>query len=81
MKRNKGGVPPNPKVVDDGDQLLHPDKVAEMLGVSMGCLARYRREGSGPAFVKFGGIHKPVVRYRREDVRKWINERVQKVSK
>ncbi len=59
---------------DNGDELLTPDRAARLLGVSEGCLRGYRRRGIGPAFVKFGSGHKPVIRYRREDVRAWILE-------
>lgn len=54
------------------DRLLWPEQVAELLGVPIGTLANWRYQGRGPAFVKVGRH----VRYRRNDVARWIEARV-----
>ncbi len=51
--------------VDTGiSELLDPGQVASLLGVTVGCLARWRCQGKPPAYIRLNGI----VRYRREDV-------------
>jgi len=45
-------------------------EVAKLLNVSLACLRRWRLEGRGPKFRKFGSL----VRYRGEDVEAWTSE-------
>jgi hypothetical protein len=61
---------------DSGLQLLTPKQSAEFLGVSVDTLARWRVVGVGPAFVKFSRAKQALVRYRREDLERFIREHV-----
>ena len=49
------------------EKYLTPAEVAEMLGLSVVTLNRWRTQGTGPRYLKPGGR----VRYRPEDVRAW----------
>ncbi len=59
---------------DAGPHLLTPKQAAEFLGVSVDTLARWRVLGAGPAFVKFSRAKQALVRYRREDLERFIRE-------
>lgn len=50
---------------------LTPADLADRLRCSEVTLARWRREGYGPAFLKPGGRSKSHVRYRESDVQAW----------
>jgi len=52
--------------------LLLTDDVAKILLVSKATLDTWRSRGGGPAFVKYNRA----VRYRREDVDRFISERI-----
>jgi predicted DNA-binding transcriptional regulator AlpA len=67
IKKPKRVPPPN----GDPDQLLTPEETASMLRCALSSLARWRWNGEGPHFVKVGGN----VRYRRKDLRDWLDER------
>ncbi len=58
-----------PTPPDVNDELLTIDEVAEMLRVPVGTLRYWRHLGAGPHSFKVGRW----VRYRRGDVRAWIN--------
>jgi predicted DNA-binding transcriptional regulator AlpA len=49
--------------------------LAEELGLSPDHLARLRMEGGGPRFIKLSPGRTGQVRYRREDVEKWLAAR------
>ena len=49
------------------DDFMSPNDVATFLGLSPRTLERFRLEGRGPAYFKFGRI----VRYRRAETLKW----------
>ena len=53
------------------EPLLDEEQVADMLGVSLAALRRWRREGRGPRFIKVERL----VRYRREDVAAYVAHR------
>jgi hypothetical protein len=53
------------------DHLLKPDEAAAFLGIGVSTLAKFRIQGTGPAFRKFGRG----VRYSLEDLRRWADER------
>jgi excisionase family DNA binding protein len=53
------------------DRLLRPNEAAEFLGLGHSTLAKLRVSGGGPAFRKFGRS----VRYSREDLQRWADER------
>ena len=55
------------------DELLDTKTVARWLGVSPQWLEIGRGKGWGPPFVK---LSKNMVRYRREDVVRWLVERI-----
>lgn len=51
--------------------LANQKQVAEFLGYSEAGLAQMRYRGIGPRFIKLGGR---AVRYRWEDVEKWLDQ-------
>jgi predicted DNA-binding transcriptional regulator AlpA len=53
------------------DPLLHPARVAKVLGVSLSWLAKARLSGTGPRFIKIGRA----VRYAQSAVREYILSR------
>jgi len=56
----------------NGKRLLSPREVAKILGTSRSTLARWRREGKGPKYLKLGEGMFAAVRYRGSDVRAFI---------
>lgn len=54
------------------EQLMKPDEVAQVLGLSPAQLAQQRYKGTGPKFVKVNGRR---VRYRRADVEAYVESR------
>jgi len=46
-----------------------------LLGVRPATLYRWRRAGSGPPYIKFGG-KRGIIRYRQSDIREWLDSRV-----
>lgn len=56
--------------------LLTPAEAATYLSVSPRTLETWRSKLIGPPFIKPEGISR-VVRYREDDLAKWINESVQ----
>ena len=59
--------------VGDGDELLNTSALAELLGVSTQWCEIARGGDYGPPFVIVGNH---LVRYRRTDVRAWLEQRV-----
>ena len=53
------------------DALLTTKPLAERLGVTEGCLAKWRITGEGPAFVRIGRR----IAYRPEAVNDWLASR------
>lgn len=53
-------------------KLMYQDDLMAELGVSRPTLQRYRREGTGPAWVRLPG---GAVRYRQSDVDLWLEAR------
>ena len=51
-----------------GDVLLIPEEAAQVMRSRPQTLARWRSEGKGPAFVKYG---RGRVFYRRADIEEW----------
>ena len=58
------------KMLADGPKRVRAKKAAELLGVACSTLARWRTEGSGPVFIKFGHA----VRYDVSDLNRWLDE-------
>ena len=50
-------------------------EVAEYLGVSKAHLARLRCFGDGPPFIKLGADERAAIRYRKEDILAFIEDR------
>jgi len=77
MKR-KPNFPNFPPVADipEGERLLRPREVAELLSVSMGTIRGWRsrnpRTGEGPEFIRVGGLR---VRYSLRALREYLSER------
>lgn len=55
-------------------RLMTPDEVSELLHVGVRTLANWRSDGKGPAFIRTGDRHSPVL-YREPDVAAWIDSR------
>ena len=53
------------------DELLSQHEVAKILKVTVGTLANYRCDGTGPRFIKGGRIQ-----YRKRDVLAYLESRV-----
>ena len=51
---------------------LSPGELAEMLGLHVGTLENWRREGVGPSFIRMNQTPRGRVRYLREDIDAWI---------
>jgi excisionase family DNA binding protein len=54
-----------------GSALLSPQQLADYLGVPLATVYRWRYEGTGPRGIKVGKH----VRYRRQDVERWLETR------
>jgi predicted DNA-binding transcriptional regulator AlpA len=63
-----------PKFVhkDDGDELLDAASTAAFLGLSERTLERWRRERTGPSFIR---LSVRAIRYRLSDLRAWRDGR------
>jgi predicted DNA-binding transcriptional regulator AlpA len=53
------------------EPLITEVELSERVQVSLACLRRWRLRGEGPQYIKVG----PLVRYRPEDVERWITAR------
>jgi hypothetical protein len=53
-------------------ELLTPKETAKTLKITTAALSRFRREQRGPAFTRVGKL----VRYRSEDLDKWLAEQM-----
>lgn len=53
-------------------KLLYPKEAANLLGLSVRTLERYRCVGLGPKFLKLSRS----VRYREEDLIEWLEQRL-----
>lgn len=58
----------------DQDQLLTVDETAALLKISVEQLKEWRMRGEGPKILRLG--HR-TVRYRRSDIRAWMDEQAQ----
>jgi predicted DNA-binding transcriptional regulator AlpA len=56
--------------------LLHERETAELLGMSVHWLRRKRWEGDGVPFIRLGDGSKGAIRYRLEDIDRYIAARV-----
>jgi hypothetical protein len=62
--------------MNEGDVLERPEEVARRLRRPPSFLAKARSAGSGPPFLKVGGL----IRYRRSDVDAWLQGCVRSVT-
>lgn len=53
------------------ESLLTTQQVAEIIGISPDTIARYRRQGNGPKYLRLGNN---LIRYRRSDVEEWLDK-------
>ncbi len=53
--------------------LLSEKETAKLLGFSIRSLQKWRTTGEGPLFVR---VSARAIRYRREDLNRWIEERI-----
>ncbi len=62
----------------NGERLLIPDEVAEIFQLAPESLSRWRQNGEGPRFVKFGRGRTAPIRYRLTDVLDHIERSVRR---
>lgn len=53
-------------------KMLRPEQVAELISVSTRTLARWRCDGTGPAWLKVGRV----IRYPSVDLEEWKNHHI-----
>lgn len=58
--------------------MLTSKQTAEMCGVSLNTLQKWRSRNVGPKYVKFGGSNAAAVRYVRKDVESYLAARLVK---
>ena len=68
MTSNRVREPETAQISDP--RLLRPDELASLLGIPLATIYRWRRRGDGPCGIRLGRQ----VRYRREDVERWLDE-------
>ena len=56
------------------NRLITSAIVAEMLAVTPATLCRWRREGTGPPFVRLHRRQRAIVRYRADDIEKYLDD-------
>jgi predicted DNA-binding transcriptional regulator AlpA len=54
------------------DNVLTESEIARVVGVSVSGLRNWRREGSGPPYIRIGSR---LIRYSAHDVQAWLDER------
>lgn len=62
----------------NGERLLLPEEVAEILQLAPESLGRWRRTGEGPAYVKFGRGRTAPIRYRLADLLEFVERSVRR---
>lgn len=55
--------------------LVTSDEAARIIGIAPKTLVNWRNRGKGPAYVRLGEKHSPVM-YRVSDLESWIDSRV-----
>ncbi len=64
---------PRMEPIEDFDSLVRQEEAAIILGVTPRCLENWRHRGGGPSYVR---ISARCIRYRRSDLKSWVEERV-----
>lgn len=57
------------------NDMLTSAQVADLCGVSMNTLQKWRSRNMGPRYVKFGGSNAATIRYKRSDVELFLRAR------
>lgn len=57
------------------DGYLSDNELAELLGVSKATLARMRRKGEGPPWMRVGASKNTSIRYPKLDLAEWLEAR------
>jgi excisionase family DNA binding protein len=60
-----------PKGQTMNEKLMNTKELAEYLGVARSTLIQYRKDGTGPVYIKLGHL----VRYKKMDVDIWVEEK------
>lgn len=68
---------PNPIPTEQRTRLLRVEQVAEITGLSVETLAQWRSQRKGVPFIK---LSRNCVRYRGEDLDRWLDERIVRVE-
>jgi predicted DNA-binding transcriptional regulator AlpA len=66
-------VPPKSLPTEQRSRLLHAEEIAEITGLSVETLAQWRSQRRGIPFVK---LSRNCVRYRQQDLDRWLDERI-----
>lgn len=61
--------------------LVDTIRAAKLLGVSEATLRNWRKNCTGPVYLKFGDSEASPVRYRESDIEAWIEERAKKQAR
>jgi hypothetical protein len=57
-------------------QLFTSEELAERLGVRIETICNWRKQGYGPAYIKFSKGKRGAVRYRATDIQAWEESRM-----
>ena len=57
--------------MEEGEELITEEQVAELLTVSVSTVRRLRVSGKGPRYIR---VSERVVRYKRRDVLAWMDQ-------
>jgi predicted DNA-binding transcriptional regulator AlpA len=70
-------VPPKSVPTEQRSRLLNAEDIAEITGLSVETLAQWRSQCKGIPFVK---LSRNCVRYRQQDLDRWLDERIVRVE-
>lgn len=57
------------------EEMLTSAQVADICGVSLNTLQKWRSRNMGPRYIKFGGSNAATIRYKRSDVELFLSAR------
>lgn len=60
------------------DVMLSSKETAELCGVTLNTLQKWRTRQTGPRYYKFGGSNASAIRYKKADVELFLHGRVRK---
>ncbi len=64
---------PTVEGIDPGENLLTTQEVATYLRITSQTLAKWRRDGEGPPFIRLGGGPRGRIRFRWVDLMDWLD--------